>query len=78
VNIMTKTAAAKTAKVPSGKTVTVTQIGSRFGNKPGMMATLLGLGLGKVRSTRVLEDTPAVRGMITKVRHLVRVEEKGK
>ena len=65
----------QTKKTPGGKTLTVTQTGSRFGAKPGMKDTLLGLGLGKVRSTRVLEDTPAVRGMIFKVRHLVKVEE---
>ena len=43
-----------------------------------MRETLRGLGLGKIRARRELEDTPAVRGMIYKVRHLVRVEEKGK
>jgi large subunit ribosomal protein L30 len=69
---------ATATKAKSGKTLTVTQTGSQYGNKPGMQATLAGLGLGRVKSQRVLEDTPAVRGMITKVRHLVRVEEKGK
>jgi large subunit ribosomal protein L30 len=69
---------ATASKAKSGKTLTVTQTGSQFGNKPGMRETLAGLGLGKPRSTRELEDTPAVRGMITKVRHLVRVDEKGK
>jgi len=68
---MTTAAKAKTG----GKTLTVTQVGSRFGSKPGMQATLLGLGLGKIKARRELEDTPAVRGMITKVRHLVKVEE---
>jgi large subunit ribosomal protein L30 len=66
------------AKAKSGKTIIVTQHGSQFGNKPGMRETLIGLGLGRVRSKRELEDTPSVRGMITKVRHLVHVEEKGK
>ena len=37
--------------------------------------TLIGLGLGKLRRTRELEDTPSVRGMIHRVTHLVRVEE---
>jgi large subunit ribosomal protein L30 len=35
---------------------------------------LIGLGLNKIRRWRVLEDTPAVRGMIERVKHLVRVE----
>jgi len=65
---------AKTAK--SGKTLIVTQTGGATGRKPGMRETLIGLGLGKIRSKRELEDTPSVRGMITKVRHLVKVDEK--
>ena len=56
------------------KTLTVVQIGSQNGKAPGAKETLRGLGLGKIHSKRVLEDTPSVRGMITKVRHLVRVE----
>ncbi|HEX9837445.1 MAG TPA: 50S ribosomal protein L30, partial [Alphaproteobacteria bacterium] len=36
--------------------------------------TLIGLGLNKLRRTRVVDDTPAVRGMIAKVHHLVKVE----
>jgi len=59
----------------SGKTVKVTQICSAAGRPQDQHATLRGLGLNKVRSSRVLEDTPAVRGMITKVRHLLQVEE---
>ncbi|HEC14362.1 MAG TPA: 50S ribosomal protein L30, partial [Rhodospirillales bacterium] len=38
---------------------------------------LIGLGLNKMNKTRELEDTPSVRGMINKVRHLVRIEEAG-
>ncbi len=53
------------------KTLTVIQTGSVTNVKPGMRETLAGLGLGRPRSTRVLEDTPSVRGMIRKVRHLV-------
>ncbi len=56
------------------KTVTVTQIGSPIGRKGYQRATLIGLGLNKMNRTRELEDTPAVRGMIHKVHHLVRVE----
>jgi large subunit ribosomal protein L30 len=59
----------------SGKTIKVTQIGSPIGRPDIQQATLVGLGLNKRHRSRVLEDTPAVRGMITKVRHLLRVEE---
>ena len=57
------------------KTVTITQIASPVGRRFDQEATLKGLGLNKVRRSRTLEDTPAVRGMITKVRHLLQVEE---
>ncbi len=57
------------------KTVTVTQIGSPIGRPKDQHATLKGLGLNKLHRSRVLEDTPAVRGMINKVSHLVRVEQ---
>ena len=56
------------------KTVTVTQIASVLGRKPGQKETLIGLGLNKIRKTRTLEDTPSVRGMIRKVAHLVRID----
>jgi large subunit ribosomal protein L30 len=59
----------------SGKTIRVTQIGSPIGRKKDQRATLVGLGLNKLNRTRELEDTPAVRGMIDKVRHLVQVED---
>lgn len=59
----------------SGKTVKVTQIGSPIGRVEAQRQTLIGLGLNKLNRSRVLEDTPAVRGMITKVHHLVKVEE---
>src|ERR1700761_7639606 len=55
--------------------VRVTQPGSPAGRKPGQKETLIGLGLNKMRRVRELEDTPAVRGMIRKVAHLVKVEE---
>ena len=63
------------AKKPAGKTVTVTQIGSPIGRQTYQEKTLIGLGLNRMHRTRTLEDTPAVRGMINKVHHLVRVEE---
>ena len=53
----------------------VTQIGSPIGREKSQRQTLVGLGLNKMRRTRVLEDTPAVRGMINKVHHLVEVEQ---
>lgn len=56
------------------KTVKVTQIGSPIGRPKDQRATLIGLGLNKMNRSRELEDTPAVRGMIDKVSHLVRVE----
>ncbi|MBU0726137.1 MAG: 50S ribosomal protein L30 [Alphaproteobacteria bacterium] len=55
-------------------TVRVTQTGSPIGREKDQRATLVGLGLNKLNRTRELEDTPAVRGMIAKVQHLVRVE----
>lgn len=56
-----------------GKTVTVEQIGSPIRRPKEQRATLVGLGLNKMRRRSTLEDTPSVRGMITKVAHLVRV-----
>ncbi len=55
------------------KTVTVMQVRSANRRTEDQAATLRGLGLGKIRRTRTLEDTPAVRGMIAKVRHLIEV-----
>jgi large subunit ribosomal protein L30 len=54
-------------------TVTVQQIGSPIRRHEDQRQTLVGLGLNKLNRTRELEDTPSVRGMIHKVRHLVRV-----
>lgn len=64
------------AKSPKA-TVKVTQIRSAIRRPKDQGETLRGLGLGKMNRTRELEDTPSVRGMINKVRHLVRVEEVG-
>lgn len=60
---------------PSGKTVKVTQVQGTIARKWDQEATLRGLGLGKRHRTRVLQDTPEVRGMIYKVRHLLKVEQ---
>ncbi len=55
------------------KTIIVEQIGSPIRRKEDQRATLVGLGLNKMHKRRELEDTPSVRGMISKVSHLVRV-----
>lgn len=60
---------------PAKGTVRVTQIGSPIGRRKDQRQTLVGLGLNKLNRTKDLPDNPAVRGMIDKVRHLVRVEE---
>lgn len=65
--------AAKPAK--SGKKLKVTQVGSPIGRVPAQTGTLIGLGLNKRHRSKVLEDTPAVRGMIEAVKHLVIVED---
>jgi large subunit ribosomal protein L30 len=57
------------------KLIKLTQTGSQFGRKPGQRETLVGLGLGRIGSTRTVTDTPSARGMIRKVAHLLRVEE---
>jgi large subunit ribosomal protein L30 len=57
------------------KTLTVVQTGSPIGRRADQKATLKGLGLNKRHRQRTLEDTPSVRGMINKVKHLVRVVE---
>ena len=71
-----KAAKARSVKnKPKGKTLTITQIGSPIGRQGYQRATLKGLGLNKLHKTRELEDTAAVRGMIEKVRHLVKIED---
>ena len=55
--------------------VRVTQTKSAIGRKRVQQQTLIGLGLNKIGRTRDLEDTPSVRGMINKVKHLVCVEQ---
>jgi large subunit ribosomal protein L30 len=55
------------------KTLTVKLVRSVAGTREGHRATVRGLGLRKLNSSRVLEDTPAVRGMINKVAYLVQV-----
>ncbi|MEM9698337.1 MAG: 50S ribosomal protein L30 [Pseudomonadota bacterium] len=60
------------------KTIVIKQTGSPIRRPSKQRATLVGLGLNKMHRVRELEDTPAVRGMINKVSHMVEiVEEKG-
>ena len=58
-----------------GKTVTVEQFRSANRRPKVQQETLIGLGLNKLNRRRTLPDTPAVRGMINRIRHLVRVVE---
>ncbi len=55
------------------KTLTVKLVRSINGTRQSHRDTVRGLGLRKLNSTKVLEDTPAVRGMINKVDYLVQV-----
>ena len=55
------------------KTVKVEQTGSPIRRDGGQRQTLIGLGLNKIGRVKELPDTPMIRGMISKVQHLVRV-----
>ncbi|MBW1885455.1 MAG: 50S ribosomal protein L30 [Deltaproteobacteria bacterium] len=59
----------------SDKKVRVKQVKSQIGFDRKQRATLRGLGLRRINHTVELEDTPSVRGMIYKVRHLIVVVE---
>jgi large subunit ribosomal protein L30 len=63
------------AKPVAGKMVTLKQIASPQRRPGEQRATLVGLGLNKMNRTSTIADTPASRGMIAKVAHLVRVVE---
>ncbi len=52
----------------------VTQIASVIGRKPNQKKTLIGLGLNKLNRISLLKDTPSIRGMIERVKHLVKTE----
>ena len=64
------------AEKKAGKTITVEQIRSANRRPKDQEQTLIGLGLNKLGRRRTLEDTPAVRGMIDKIGHLVRIVAK--
>jgi large subunit ribosomal protein L30 len=55
--------------------ITVKQTASPIRRKSDQRATLVGLGLNRIGRTATLDDTPAVRGMIAKVAHMVEVVE---
>ena len=59
---------------PKKKTVSVTLVKSFYGRLPKHRATVTGLGLKRINHTVELEDTPEVRGMISKVAYLLKVE----
>ena len=54
--------------------IKVTLVKSTIGQVESVKGTIKALGLKKIRSSKELEDTPAIQGMITKVKHLVKVE----
>ena len=54
--------------------IKVTLLKSSIGNRKNQIENLKGLGLKKINGSRILENTPSVRGMIQKVQHLVRIE----
>ena len=64
---------AKAKKTEYGK-IKVTLVKSTIGQVESVKATVKALGLKKIRSSKELDDTPAIQGMITKVKHLVKVE----
>lgn len=57
------------------KTLKVTLVKSTIGRKKDQIATVAALGLHKIRSSVTHNDSPQIRGMINKVKHLVSVEE---
>tara|TARA_A100001011_G_C14147409_1_gene772507 strand:+ start:222 stop:401 length:180 start_codon:yes stop_codon:yes gene_type:complete len=54
--------------------IKITQIKSPIGRKSNQRKTLIGLGLNKISRVREFEDTPSIRGMVEKVKHLLKVE----
>lgn len=63
------------AKKASVKRIKVTQVRSAIGSPADQKATVKALGLKRLHHTVEKDDTPAVRGMLFKVRHLIKVEE---
>jgi large subunit ribosomal protein L30 len=63
------------SKAKSVKTIKVKQIASPIRRPKDQEATLIGLGLNKMHRVRELEDTPSIRGMVNKIKHLVTIVE---
>jgi large subunit ribosomal protein L30 len=63
------------AKTKTGKTIKVTLVRSPIGYPVPQKATVKALGLRRMHQTVEHEDTPALRGMLAKVIHLIRIEE---
>jgi large subunit ribosomal protein L30 len=59
----------------AARKITIEQTGSPIGRSHQQRETLVGLGLNRIGRRASLEDTPAVRGMVAKVAHLVRIVE---
>jgi large subunit ribosomal protein L30 len=57
------------------KQLKITLVKSTISQKPAVRKTVEAMGLGKLNSSVVLPDNPAVRGMVGKVRHLIAVDE---
>ncbi|NRA30732.1 MAG: 50S ribosomal protein L30 [Parvularculaceae bacterium] len=76
--VVAKNHGADKAKAEGRAVITVRQFASPIRREASQAATLKGLGLGKIGRERELEDTPAVRGMIRKVRHMVEVVGEGR
>jgi large subunit ribosomal protein L30 len=62
-------------KKAAGKTIVIEQIGSPIRRPARQRETLIGLGLNKMHRRREVPDNPAVRGMIAKISHMVRIVE---
>lgn len=62
-------------KDTNNKKLKVKKIASTIGRTKDQEATLIGLGLRRIGSEKILEDNPCIRGMINKVRHLIKFEE---
>jgi large subunit ribosomal protein L30 len=65
-------------KSGAGKTITVEQVASPSRRPDVQRQTLIGLGLNKMHRRRTLQDTPEVRGMISRISHLVKIVEETK
>jgi large subunit ribosomal protein L30 len=62
-----------TATKATGGTVTIKRTRGNSGRTPEQLATMTGLGLNKIGRVRTLEDTPAIRGMMRKVAHMIEI-----